>query len=313
MRFSRFSVLPLLILSSVSFANSVPRYIIKSDGIVYGALTGAKGGRITFKAKEGATLRAYEDMRCSFSPVGNEDLLGFVVNSINGPLQSREVAIDDVGAHSGFVPSVALKTDWITAVSLPKLHPKLSRESHGKFRTMAPQPDPEFSFDMNVEARQLLQLNYTETQQAQASNTVKKSKSNISSNFEISLGSLPASTVSELSDITLRRSVGDLDGDGVPEVTTRVSPISLTIPASEAAPYVEWFNAAMRGKMVPMPLHIKYMDDDRPYLAFNLMVQPVSVDFDDLFIDPYLPDGSVIVKVIQVDQQKLDSILQLIR
>ena len=78
--------------------------------------------------------------------------------------------------------------------------------------------------------------------------------------------------------------------------------------------FSSWFRATEAGNSTPRPLHLEYLDGELGLIALDLVVDIVSVDFDDQFVDPYLQEGAKAqVKVRQIDQQKLDSILNLIR
>ena len=286
--------------------------MVKKMGKLIGVASKAGGGRITFKAKEGATLaRAFEDFEIGFSPVGNDGLVEFVVNSHSGPIVDGIIGVDRFD-NQGPYPGAELKTEWITSIGLPKITPKISKESHGKF-AQGDDEDPLISVGFNVSKFRLPLLNYAAIEFASAKEAVKEQKQWHTANYRMRLGDLPCSRVSKIDAISIKQSFADVDGDGVPDLSRSISPITFTIPLSDSGPFVDWFNAAANGRVVPMPLQVTYMDDETPLFSLDLMVQPVSVDYDDVFTDPYRKDGNALVKVIQIDQQKLDSILNLIR
>ena len=62
------------------------------------------------------------------------------ITSIGLPKITPKIAKESHGKRvaPGANPAFGLKTEWITSIGLPKITPKISKESHGKFRTASP-------------------------------------------------------------------------------------------------------------------------------------------------------------------------------
>lgn len=93
-----------------------------------------------------------------------------------------------------------------------------------------------------------------------ASSTVsRKQKAWLVSNFRVNIPGMP-SRVMHIEPVRVSTEVGDLDGDGFDEFYARIGEVAFDVPATDAAPYLEWFQLAEDGKPVYLPMSIEYYD-----------------------------------------------------
>ena len=148
---------------------------------------------------------------------------------------------------------------------------------------------------------------------ARAQDAAKKQKPWLTSNFQIKVGPMPASRVSKVEAISIKQSIGDLDGDGAPELFYRSGDVVVTLPAADAGKYLEAFRMSEAGAPVELPVQLDFLDGDGMVLLSYLNVMAVvGCGPSDMFADPADPDATVQVRLRSINDGK-KGVLNIIR
>lgn len=141
----------------------------------------------------------------------------------------------------------------------------------------------------------------------------RRQKKWLCSNFRLRLGDLPCSRTVEVDSISMKRTSGDLDGDGEPDIYYTTDQVSFEVPMADAPAFIKAFEGSASGTPTTYRFQLDFLDaDGNTLMTFGMDGVLSSVGPTDLWLDPTSTSATLTVTLRGIKDGK-KSVLNVIR
>lgn len=266
-----------------------PHILTDSSGATQGIAWNVSGGQTLTDASGKSTYSTFDEL---FSLYGNDSVFKWLLANVNGTPTPATYDIYSLGKDE---PLVWTATDMLpSTITLPGCDGD-SKDPAG-LRAVG---------RITFKAKEGATL-------ARSMSEARRQKMWLPSNFRLKVGDLPCSRVTKVDAITLRRTVGDLNGDGQPDVYFVPDPFGFDVPMADAPAFQTAFQSTLGGTPIGTPIQLDYLDaDGNVLLSFVMTGKMVGAGPGNLWMDPSNPSATYrVLESIQDESKGFSSLIR---